>query len=121
MVRITGFLAIVLALIVSITLVAEAEHTGFECNGSKNQKALDACSPFTWRGAKEPSGECCSRFRAFIETAKTAEERRELCSCVQRNTIVYKAIVKNVDALWGICGVPFLFSSDSKFDCNSVN
>ncbi|KAL1802299.1 hypothetical protein ACET3Z_030948 [Daucus carota] len=121
MVRITGFFAIVLALIVSITLVAEAEHTGFECNGSKNQKALDACSPYTWRGAKEPSGECCSRFRAFTETAKTAEERRELCSCVQRNTILYKAIVKNVDALWVICGVPFLFSSDSKFDCNSVN
>ncbi|KAL8109418.1 hypothetical protein AgCh_025495 [Apium graveolens] len=119
MARITCFFVMVLTVVASMKV--EARHEAFDCSGSLNQQATAKCSPFTRRGEKEPSGECCIAYRAFVESAKTKEERIQLCACIQRNARNNPANIANVDSLQRKCGIPFSFSSDPNFDCNTVN
>lgn len=105
-------------LVMMFVVVAAVE--AFKCNGPENQRASALCSPFTRSSEQqEPSHECCKAYKAFFESAKTKEERRELCFCEHQNIRGRPANVEKIDALSGKCGVPFMFSADLSFDCNT--
>ncbi|KAL1806232.1 hypothetical protein ACET3Z_029300 [Daucus carota] len=55
---------------------------------------------------------------------KTRAERREYCSCAHSVISQYPdsaARIPRIDSLPEKCGLPFLFSGDPKFDCNTIN
>lgn len=110
--------AIMVAVMVSMDTQA-AEMTP-KCGGPKNQQASAACSPFTRTGQdQEPSEECCVAYKALVESANTTAERINLCNCIQRSARNRPANISKVDSIFGICGIPFIYSADPKFDCNA--
>lgn len=115
MTNISYFLVMVLVVVASL----DAGDASFQCDGPNgHQRATNLCSPYSRRGQPEPSAECCMAYRTFVELANTTAERRQLCACVQRNARVNPANITRVDSLPLKCGTPFVFSADSKFDCN---
>lgn len=103
------------------TMVEQGE--AFKCGTKQQDRAKDICGPFQKGKKPEPSAECCKVLKEIRETVKTREERKELCHCVQDSVKSYKfdetILIKNIDALPKKCGIPYLFSADKKFDCNS--
>lgn len=91
----------------SICVEPAVQQTGAECNS------------FIGRHQPEPSGQCCDAYRAVYSQLKT---RREYCSCAHSVISQYPdstARIPRIDSLPEKCGLPFLFSGDPKFDCNT--
>ena len=86
------------------------QRIGVECNG------------FTGGKYSEPSAECCNAYRAVRSRLNTTAKRREYCSCAHRVISQYPdsaARIPRIDSLPKKCRVPFLFSGDPKFNCNT--
>ncbi|KAL1811951.1 hypothetical protein ACET3Z_022016 [Daucus carota] len=117
MARITYFLLIVCAVMIAVD-IGEA----FICDGPEYQQTSAVCGQFVSSGKTQGfSAECCGAYKAFVKSAKTTAERRRLCACVQRNGRNRPASIPTYNALPGKCGLPFIFSADPSFDCNTVN
>lgn len=92
------------------------------CGEPLVQRIGAKCNAFTGGNQPEPSGECCDAYRAVRSRLKTTAERREYCSCSHRVISQYPdsaARIPRIDSLPEKCEVPFLFSGDPKFDCNT--
>lgn len=107
-----------LVMVLSVVAFVEAGLAAFECNGPVNNQSSAICNAIVFGQQRVPSTECCIAYKNFVETAKTTEERKELCSCFQRNAGSKKASIAHIDALPRKCGMPFIFSADPSFDCN---
>ncbi|KAL1826932.1 hypothetical protein DCAR_0206040 [Daucus carota subsp. sativus] len=121
------YLTMVFATILGAFMMVE-QGEAFTCGTTLQERTKALCDPFHRGEQQEPSAECCNSLKAFRDTAKTREERIELCRCVQdrsnRNRAgvpAPDARIPKIDALPGKCGLPFIYSADRKFDCNTVN
>ncbi|KAL6583010.1 hypothetical protein OROMI_005088 [Orobanche minor] len=125
MVRI-AYLMMVFVVMVGAFMMVEAGEA-FTCGTALQERTKAMCDPFHRGDQEEPSAECCNALKAFREMAKTREERREMCQCVQERANRNIAGVPGpdgdripkIDALPGKCGLPFIYSADRKFDCNT--
>ncbi|WOG81661.1 hypothetical protein DCAR_0100812 [Daucus carota subsp. sativus] len=122
------YLAVALV-VVTHSMVEQGEARS--CNDLKIQQTGTKCSSFTSGDQAMPSGECCNAMRALRALVKTRTERRQYCFCVHeltsqnrhvRGSPSYPAArFPRIDSLPKKCGLPFLFSVDPKFNCNTVN
>lgn len=104
-----------------VLALAASIEAAYVCNGPENNQAKVKCVAYTRTGQdKEPSAECCMAYKTYVETAKTVAERRQLCACIQKNDRTNPGNNSTkVDSLQGKCGLPFIFSVDRNFDCNT--
>ncbi|KAL8090688.1 hypothetical protein AgCh_039942 [Apium graveolens] len=126
MARIAYLMMLTVMVVGAFMMVEQGE--AFTCGTSQQERTKAFCDPFHRGEVQEPSADCCNALKEFREMAKTREERRELCRCVQERANRNRAGVPGpegripkIDALPGKCGLPFIYSADRKFDCNTVN
>lgn len=121
-----SYLAVVLVLVAHLMV---EPGKALRCDEHEIQETGTKCNPFTRGDQPEPSGECCDAYRALRARVKTTEERKQYCFCVHEATFQNRFVrgsssnpasrISRIDVLPEKCGVPFLFSVDPKFDCNT--
>ena len=115
------FCCLVILLVVTAHIMVKKGEASI-CGEPAVQRIGAECNSFTGGHQPEPSGQCCDAYRAVRSQLKTRAERREYCSCAHSVISQYSdsaARIPRIDSLPGKCGVPFLFSGDPKFDCNT--
>lgn len=78
-----------------VSMDTQAGEVTLKCGGPNNQRA------------------------SAVESANTTAEMINLCYCIQRIARNRPANISKVDSIFGICGIPFIYSADPKFDCNA--
>lgn len=114
------YIVVIMVAVMMVSMDTQAGEVTPRCGGPKNQRASAACSPYTRTGQdQQPSEECCVAYKELVESANTTAERINLCYCIKRSARSRPADISKVDSIFGICGIPFIYSADPKFDCDA--
>ncbi|EOA31935.1 hypothetical protein CARUB_v10015174mg [Capsella rubella] len=105
--------------IVTLPLNIQTVHGLTICEIATNE--VKPCLQYLWAPPQaRPPPDCCSGLDKVNRSAKTFEERRDICMCLSIEAAITGADQYKFTNLPKFCGIKLFAPIGPKFDCNSI-